>query len=354
MALFWVFWEGIAVLVSGNIRPPTPVLHLLSSITTPAYLALPSPYRLPYSPVSLPAFLNTLPPFTAHNPTVVGSPRLVQPSAYKRLNAVPSPLIMVYPYALRLSRSLRASPSRSTSPDSPCPQFRLCNPPCPLQRYNSLTTTFQHPEHSPYVVYTASARARVAPPSLPPTVGTSSPCLLVYLRPLRASPPRSTSFTSPSSILRPPSPSLHCKHTNHPPAAFLCAAPLLSVPSGAAALFVGSHYRFHPPPVPSYRAPCSPDDRICIIDAFHPTTPSTSMLLSILRVLLLCTGVYGAVVVAIAVSRFLLLLPSLPTILSRASSSTPPSLLSRFVLNLLKYATAVVTSTAVVALIYRR
>ncbi|KAK7042835.1 hypothetical protein R3P38DRAFT_3179371 [Favolaschia claudopus] len=168
MALSWVFWEEIAVLGSGNIRPPTPVLHLLSSITTPAYLALPSPYRSPYSPVSLPAFLDTLPPSTAHTPTAVGSPCPVQPSAYKRLDAVQSPLIIVYPYALRLSRPLLASSSRSTSPDPPRPQFRLCNPSRPIQRYNSLTTTFQHPEHSPSVVSTASARTRVAP--LLPTV----------------------------------------------------------------------------------------------------------------------------------------------------------------------------------------
>ncbi|KAK7027728.1 hypothetical protein R3P38DRAFT_3190818 [Favolaschia claudopus] len=43
---------------------------------------------------------------------------------------------------------------------------------------------------------------------------TPYPCLLVHLRPLRASPPRSASFAPLPSILRTPSPSPRCKHTN--------------------------------------------------------------------------------------------------------------------------------------------
>ncbi|KAK7056092.1 hypothetical protein R3P38DRAFT_3254016 [Favolaschia claudopus] len=176
--------------------------------------------------------------------------------------------------------------SRSPSPSIP--------PMPPSSRSTKIREAHHHlPESrtSPLrCLYGLRTPPRVAPPSLPSTDGAA------YLAPLRrpstanrCAPPHLAARVSPRCrqfcALRLP---LCAANIKNSPTAFLCAAPLphgpRPLPHASWARTIDStrpHWSFCP-------ALCSPRNDMRIIDASWTTTPSTSIFLSILRILLAC------------------------------------------------------------------
>ncbi|KAK6972199.1 hypothetical protein R3P38DRAFT_3240250 [Favolaschia claudopus] len=176
---------------------------------------------------------------------------IVSPPSFSSENLL-SAMSLRSPHASS-SRTAVVALHRRRCPASPSLQVL---PPCAVQALQNNTATFGHSPPLPAGLFAAVACHPTSQHEFHPAVVNSA---------------HSISFSALPTY-------------KPPPTTFLCAAPLFSMPLATAALFVGSHYRYHPPQCFSYPAPCSPADHICIIDAFRPTTPSTFMLLSIPRV----------------------------------------------------------------------
>ncbi|KAK7046206.1 hypothetical protein R3P38DRAFT_3175483 [Favolaschia claudopus] len=267
-ALSWVFWEEIALLGSGNIRPPTVrsstsalddgVFNRLKYSTASSSSAAVNYYPgLPCAPFTLPLALlaciftsifgYAAPFHRSHSHRRrFSAPRPalgLQKAECRTLTSdnVPIPLAPNSAYATLPApyKDIKASPSPSSIQNTPPPlslrpphapgyHRRRCPPPpvlhipppCTGQALQGTATTF----------------GQILP--LPAGLSAAVACL-----------PTSQHEFHPAVVDSAHSISFSALQTYKPPTAFLCAAPLLSVPSGAAALFVGSHYQFHPPPV---------------------------------------------------------------------------------------------------------